>query len=330
MKKVIFGLIAFLIIIGSYTIYHSTRKFSSDNGVRIFIPHSATAESIHDTLSTRLGNDFGDKVFTIWKTLSNDPAASHGSYVVNSGEKAYKVANRIAKGRQTPVKVTVNVARTLTDLSNAIAANVEASPSQIIEAMDSVINGPRAIYTAEILPDTYEVYWTDSPSKIISTLLFWNDKFWNEARLEKAKKLGLSPIEVVTLASIVEEESNKADEQPVIARLYLNRLKKGMKLQADPTVKFALNNFALRRISHKHLETDSPYNTYRIAGLPPGPIRVPQKATIDAVLNAPHNDYLYMCAKEDLSGYHNFTADYNTHLKNARKYASELDRRGIR
>ncbi len=156
------------------------------------------------------------------------------------------------------------------------------------------------------------------------------DNFWTKERLDKAAKLGLTPVEVATIASIVEEESNKKDERPMIARLYINRVKQGMKLQADPTVKFATGNFALRRITGKHLRTDSPYNTYKNVGLPPGPIRVPNAATLDAVLNAPEHNYIYMCAKEDFSGRHNFAADYATHRKNAKKYQAALNRRGIR
>lgn len=158
----------------------------------------------------------------------------------------------------------------------------------------------------------------------------YRDRFWTDDRREKARKLGLTPVEVATLASIVEEESAKPDEYPAIARLYMNRLKKGMLLQADPTVKYATGNFALRRITGEHLRTPSPYNTYLHPGLPPGPLRTPSKSTIDRVLSAPAHTYLYMCAKEDFSGYHNFASDYATHTANARRYQKELNRRGIK
>ena len=156
------------------------------------------------------------------------------------------------------------------------------------------------------------------------------DKFWNESRMAKASALGLSPEEVCTLASIIDEETSNNAEKPMIARMYLNRLAKGMPLQADPTVKFALKDFALKRIYHNMLNTDSPYNTYRYAGLPPGPIKVASVAGIEAVLNPASHSYLYMCAKEDFSGTHNFAATYQEHLKNASKYSKALNERGIK
>ena len=158
----------------------------------------------------------------------------------------------------------------------------------------------------------------------------YRNRFWDKSRRSKAARLGLTPAEVATIASIVEEETAKTDEKPKVARLYLNRLQKGIKLQADPTVKFASGDFSLRRITGKHLAIESPYNTYKISGLPPGPIRVPASSTLDAVLNAPNHNYIYMCAKEDFSGYHNFASDYATHQANARRYQAELNRRGIR
>lgn len=156
-----------------------------------------------------------------------------------------------------------------------------------------------------------------------------SDKFWNAGRKAKAGKLGLTPAEVVTLASIVDQETANDAEKPLVAGMYLNRLRTGMKLQADPTVKFALGNFSLRRILHEHLTVDSPYNTYRNAGLPPGPIAIPQVSSVEAVLDAAQHDYLYMCAKEDFSGTHNFAATYSEHLANAARYAAALNRRGI-
>lgn len=334
MKKLLIIAGLALIITGCslYIYVYVAKSFSNTSPVRIYIPKDATNESFRDTLTTRLGDSYGNTVYRLWEIISGNIEKSKGSYIINPSEKAYSVANRIGKGRQTPIKLTINVARTLSDITGSISAKVESSDNDILNGMDSVLSDDyksRAVYPAAIVPDTYDVYWNDSPVEIIKKLVYYRDKFWNDGRRRKASDLGLSPVEVVTLASIVEEESNKPDEQPVIARLYLNRLANGMKLQADPTVKFALKDFSLRRITGKHLTVNSPYNTYRIDGLPPGPIRLPQKSTIDAVLDAPGHSYLYMCAKEDFSGYHNFATDYQTHLRNARRYTDALNRRGI-
>ena len=334
LKKLLIAVVFVILALAAGVFFYLQGDKGVQKSVRVYIPRGATAQSVKDSLVSTLGDDYGTKVYNFWKVESGDVAKANGSYVVNPGEKAYSVAHRIANGRQTPVRLTVNVARTLGDLSQAIASKVEATHDEISAAIDSVVAdgeeySGKAQFIAAILPDTYEVYWNESPEKIIATLTMWRDRFWNDDRRAKAAALGLTPVEVTTLASIVEEESNKSKEQPVIARLYLNRLEKGMKLQADPTVKFAYGDFTIKRITSKHLDVESPYNTYKYAGLPPGPIRMPQKATIDAVLDAPHNNYLYMCAKEDFSGYHNFAVDYNTHLKNARRYVEALNKRGI-
>ena len=179
------------------------------------------------------------------------------------------------------------------------------------------------------IPDTYQVYWDISAEQFVERMQKEHSRFWNEERKQKAQAAGMTPEEVCTLASIVEEETNNNAEKPTVAGLYINRLHKGMPLQADPTVKFALQDFQLKRISNKHLTVDSPYNTYRNIGLPPGPIRIPTPAGLDAVLNYEKHDYIYMCAKEDFSGTHNFASNYTEHMKNARKYWKALNERKI-
>ena len=183
---------------------------------------------------------------------------------------------------------------------------------------------------ALFIPNTYQVYWNISPDKLIERIIKENKKFWNADRLKKAEELKLTPIEVSTLASIVEEETANKLEKPMVAGLYLNRLKRGMLLQADPTVKFGLQDFTLRRILNKHLLVDSPYNTYKYAGLPPGPIRIPSIDGIESVLNYSRHNYLYMCAKEDFSGTHNFAENMAQHQINARKYQQALNKRNIK
>lgn len=206
--------------------------------------------------------------------------------------------------------------------------------AEFIAALDSLLPSAgfksRDSYTAAFLPDTYEFYWTASAASTARKLLETRNAFWNDERRAKARKLGLTPVEAATLASIAEEETNNRDERATVARLYLNRVHKGMRLQADPTIKFALGDFSLRRIRGEHLNVNSPFNTYVNPGIPPGPIRVAEARTIDALLNSAPHDYIYMCAKEDFSGTHNFASDYATHCKNARRYQQALNRRNIR
>lgn len=335
MKKKISILIISAIVIGvSCAAMFMFPRFDGEEAVRINIPATTTVLGLRDTLTTRLGVGYGKRVYRMWQLGGGDIAKSHGSYVVEPGTPAVKVAKCILGGLETPVKVTFNNMRSFSDLTKRLASRLEVSQAEIDSAFaDTLLKmpeiGSRANFMASVIPDSYEFYWSASPKTVVSKLLDRRNSFWTEERRAKAKALNLTPAQVATVASIVEEESNKADERPIIARLYLNRLAKGMKLQADPTVKFASGNFGLRRITGRQLAIDSPYNTYKYEGLPPGPIRVPEAATLDAVLNAPSNNYLYMCAKEDFSGRHNFAADYSTHQANARRYQQALDRRGI-
>lgn len=183
---------------------------------------------------------------------------------------------------------------------------------------------------ALFIPNTYEAYWNTDAKAFIHRMKKEYERFWTQERRDKAQACGLTPIEVSTLASIVEEETANKSEMPMVAELYLNRLQDGMPLQADPTIKFSLQEFGLRRILHKHLEVESPYNTYKHAGLPPGPIRIASIQGIESVLNHAQHDYLYMCAKEDFSGTHNFAATFAEHQANARRYQQALNKRNIR
>ena len=183
---------------------------------------------------------------------------------------------------------------------------------------------------AMFVPNTYDVYWNMSIDDLLERMQKEHDRFWQGDREAKAARIQLTPNEVATIASIIDEETANNAEKPMIAGMYLNRLKAGMPLQADPTIKFALKDFELKRIYHKLLDIDSPYNTYRYEGLPPGPIKIASIKGIDAVLNHVEHEYLYMCAKEDFSGSHNFAQNYQEHLKNAAKYAKALNERGIK
>ncbi len=300
---------------------------------RVYIPAGATSGQIMDSLSSSLSEGYARKVYRLWRMQGGQADVAHGSYVVNQGTKAISLSRRLLQGRQTPVKFTFNNIRTLSQLAARADSRMEFSDSAFIAACDSVLpplGFNREGYPAAFLPDTYEFYWSDSAVKVVEELVDVRDRFWNGERRQKAKSLGLTPVDVATVASIIEEETAKKDEKPLVARLYLNRLAAGMPLQADPTVKFAVGDFSLRRIRGEHLKTESPYNTYRRRGLPPGPIRIPERSSIDDVLSAPSHPYVYMCAKEDFSGYHNFARDYATHMANARRYQAALNARGIR
>lgn len=326
-----------LLIIAIIAIGLSALKYISSGETTspqwLYIPSGATNEAIRDSLVSSLGQQTGSDVYDIWKFTKAKPSQAHGAYFISAKSTPLDIYRLISRGAQTPIKVTFNNIRTLDDLAARISSKMEFPTSQFLAACDSVLaeeGFTKAQYAAAFLPDSYEFYWTTSPQKFVKTLYSYYNKYWTEERREKASQLGLSPIEVSILASIVEEETNRSDERPIVARLYLNRLNRGMLLQADPTVKFAVGDFTIRRILNKHLSVNSPYNTYKYVGLPPGPIRIPDRRTLDAVLSAPNNNYIYMCASEDFSGRHRFTADYNEHLRNARRYQQALNNRNIK
>ncbi len=326
------SLFSLALICASWIFIKITQKYEGED-VRIYIPHDATYQSIADSLSLHLGDKFAETVNGIMRLRRKPAASAAGSYVVKKGVSALDVSRKLYTGAQDPIKLTFNNVRTLDQLASRLDARLEFSSGDFLAACDSILSAEglkKEQYPAAFIPDTYEFYWNTSPASVVKTLYSYRNRFWNEDRKSKAKELGLSPEEVATIASIVEEETVKADERPKVARLYLNRIKHGMKLQADPTVKFAVGDFSLRRITGKHLNADSPYNTYKYEGLPPGPIRIPEGRTIDGVLAAPAHPYLYMCAKEDFSGYHNFAITHDEHLSNARRYHKALDMRGVK
>lgn len=319
-----------VVLIGCMTLF----VFKSYNGGDewIYIPADATKASVRDSLKTHLGSPMGNRVYLIWSALGGDPHRNRGAYKIESGESALSISRRIQRGQQTPVKVSFNASRTMKDMARKLTRNLQCSPEEFLESCDKVLldsGYTREEFPALFLPDSYEFYWSASPDNVVRRLLGYHKRFWTPERLAKAEAEGITPVQAATIASIVEEETAKRDERPIVARLYLNRLHKGMKLQADPTVKFATGDFSIRRLNATHIAIKSPYNTYHVNGLPPGPIRIPDAATIDAVLDAPRHNYIYMCAREDFSGYHNFAVDYETHKANARRYQAELNRRNI-
>lgn len=328
----IIGVFVGLIIAGccGFAFYSFTKYKRDECWVKIA---GETNVEFRDSLMSSLGSDYGTRVYRLWYLMGGNASVSQGAYRIKPGMSALSVARKIKNNHQTPVKVVFNNVRTMDKLAERVVKNMKFSEHDFIRACDSVLKMEgykKEEYPAIFFPDSYEFYWNASAESVVRKFLSYYNKFWNDERTQKAKYLGLTPMQVSVIASIVEEETNKADERPLVARLYMNRLDKNMKLQADPTVKFAIGDFSLRRINHSHLEIKSPYNTYKNYGLPPGPIRVVSKKTLESVLNAPKHNYLYMCAKEDFSGYHNFAVDHATHLVNARKYQAELNRRKIK
>jgi len=257
-----------------------------------------------------------------------------GRYLIKEGMSNNTLINLLRSGKQTPVKVTFNNIRTKEELAGTISHYIEADSISLLESLnDDILQKEIGVNSETILtlflPNTYEFWWNTTAEKFIKRMNTEHQKFWNQDRTSKAKELKLTPTEVSILAAIVDEETIKADEKPKVAGLYLNRLKKNIRLQADPTIKYAMGDFSVQRILKKDLEIDSPYNTYKYAGLPPGPIRIPSISGINAVLNRAQHNYLYMCAKEDFSGYHNFAKTLKQHNQNAAKFQRALNKRKI-
>lgn len=258
-----------------------------------------------------------------------------GRYAIKPADNMRYLYRRLSMGYQTPVKLTIGSVRTLDRMARNASRQLMIDSTEIANLLNdtayiSKLGYTKATLLALFIPNTYEVYWNISAEDFIARMQKEHKAFWNEKRLKQAEAIGLTPIEVATLASIVEEETAVNAEKPMVAGLYINRLKRGMLLQADPTVKFSLQEFGLKRILFKHLEVDSPYNTYKYAGLPPGPIRIPSYQGLESVLNYTHHNYLYMCAKEDFSGTHNFAVTSAQHAANARRYQQALNQKGIR
>lgn len=300
----------------------------------IYVYPDTDKKALNAMLNDELGG-FGSRVATLLSIAGVDPGKRVGAYRVEQGESPLRVARMIRNGMQTPVKFSFNNIRTKGQFAERVGEKFLMSADEILSLLNDSTTCAKYDKTPEtivamLLPDSYEFYWDVKPEELLSRLAKYSNQFWTDERKHKAEALGLTPDEVVTVASIAEEETAKSDERGKVGRLYINRLQHGMPLQADPTVKFAIGDFSIKRITVAMTHTDNPYNTYRYAGLPPGPIRLVEKATIDAVLNSDSSDYLYMCAKEDFSGYHNFTKTYSEHLANAARYRNELDKRGIK
>ncbi len=257
-----------------------------------------------------------------------------GRYKIKDGMNNNELVNMLRSGNQEPINLTINNIRAKKDLASKVSKKIEADSAKLIKLLndndflEQYDFNTNTVY-AMILPDTYEFWWNTNARGFMSRMHKEFENFWDEEKRRKAEELNFSPVEVSTLASIVDEETIRNDEMPRISGVYINRLRKGMRLQADPTVKFAVGDFTIKRVLNKHLEIDSPYNTYKNRGLPPGPINFPSKKAINSVLNYEEHDYLYFAAKPDFSGYHNFSKTHYQHIRNARKYQQALNEERI-
>jgi UPF0755 protein len=258
-----------------------------------------------------------------------DKKIQPGRYMLRRNMTNLAAINAMMSGRNEAVNVTFTNVRLLTELNEKITKNIGVTTEEFDDALNGFIRNNQEGFTKEnilamFIPNTYQVYYNVIPEDLINRFHEEYLKFWSDERKAKAKEVGLTPIEVSILASIVQAEVVKQDEAPTIAGLYINRLKKDIALQADPTLVYALGDFTVKRVLNQHKEIESPYNTYKYTGLPPGPINMPQIANIDAVLNYEKSNYIYMCAREDFSGYHNFTSSLTQHNQNAARYQHAL------
>ena len=306
----------------------------ADHDANIKIPANASAQMVEDSVALHLGHDFARRVMKLAALRHPDFSRRHGAYTIPRGANVIEAMRILTSGPQTPVKITINGFRDLNLLIERVSAKMEFPADSLRVALaDDDLLSQFALSPASALAlfvnDSYEVYWTSSARDLVRKIGNNYNRIWSPDNSKKADDLGISPLDVVIIASITDEETNDRAEKAIVGRLYINRLNANMPLQADPTIRFALHDFSIKRVSGAHLKVASPYNTYTNRGLPPGPIRTTDRATVEAILNSKPHDYLYMCAKEDFSGTHNFARSYDQHRQNAARYQAELDRRGI-
>lgn len=344
-KKKLFGVIGLvgLLVVGVLLwwgylkVFKPNVRIENEEGkTYLYIHTGATFEQV---LSSLTANKYlcDPKSFEWMAVKMNYPThVKPGRYKISDGMTNRQLLNMLRAGNQEPVKVIFNSVRFKHELASVVGKQIEADSMEIIKLLNDEVfleklgGFNKETAQAMFIPNTYELYWNTSAEQFIRKMYGEYQKFWNEKRLKQAELAGMTPAQVSTLASIIEEESQKKSERPIIAGLYINRIKKGMLLQADPTVRFAWGDFTIKRIYEKYTLVDSPYNTYKYAGLPPGPICIPSISAIDAVLNYQKHEYIYFCAKEDFSGYHNFARTLEQHNQNAQKYRRALTKAGIR
>lgn len=339
-KKFLIVTIVILTALGGFSawqfyemVYKSNVGFA-DNDKYFYIPTGSNFQQVANALVEE--NIIRNQGSFDWVADQKNykPNVKPGRYLLHSGMSNNDLVNLLRSGEQEPVQVTFNNVRFKEDLAGKVAKSIEADSTEIINLLNdgefvAKYGFNTTTFLTLFLPNTYEFWWNTSAEEFVTRMTDEYKKYWTDDRKRKATALGLSQSEVSILASIVQKETNKNDEKPTVAGVYLNRLNKGMLLQADPTLVYANRDFTARRVLNKHKKIDSPYNTYMYKGLPPGPICLPSISSLDAVLNSKDHNYLFFCAKADNSGYHSFATTYSQHLKNAREFQRELNRRKV-
>ena len=326
MKRILLIVVLLIVLGGIYTawqVFGPTVNAPADK--YFYIKTGATYNDVKSSLQEEkvIGSVFFfDKLS---RQAGYNEKVKAGRYELKDGMSVYNLIRMLKAGRQSPVRLVINKLRTKEDLAKKIGNLFECGEARALAFLysnDSLNKYGLDTNTAmtAVIPNTYLLNWNNDFSKLFSRLKAEEEKFWNSERKEKAASKNMTPRQVYAMASIVEEETNKLKDKGLIASVYINRINKGMKLEADPTVKYAMRDFGLKRILHGHLKYPSPFNTYQNTGLPPGPICTPGVETIDAVLDAPETDYIFFVAKPGLDGYSNFAASYDEHLKYAKEY----------
>lgn len=342
MPKWIWGVLCSLavaIMVVAWRVYNS--GFKLQNTTYLYVDADDNVDSISQKIESQTAPE-SMRVFHLFAGLLNlKDRIRTGRYEVSPQHTMLNLIRNIRNHHEKPIMLVVPSTRTMDAMAGKLANQLMLDSASIEQYLKDEGNIKALGYTKETLPglfipNTYEVYWDVSIPKLMERMQKENAAFWNEERMNKLQEVSqyageeMTKEKVITLASIVDSETADDGEKPTIAALYMNRMRKPMALQSDPTVIFAVGDFSIRRVLHEHLKVESPYNTYRNLSLPPGPIRVPSIAGIDAVLNHDKNDYIYMCAKEDFSGTHNYAVSYGEHLRNAARYTKALNERGIR
>lgn len=339
-KKIILGIFLGILLIGGLIGYSYYSKIFTSNvkeDASVYIPSKANFEDVVKAVLPYIKNENSFKWVAKKKNYLNKIKGGH--YIIKKGMDNNNLVDLLRSGEQTPVKVSFNNQDTIEKLAGRIAEQIEADSTALVAAfLNTDFLSENKLSKTTVLgifiPNSYELYWNSSAEKFVDRMMKEYNRFWNESRLAKADKLNLTKNEVITLASIVQKETANASERPTVAGLYLNRLRSRWPLGADPTIIFALKqkygqDKVYKRVLNKDLEIDSPYNTYKNLGLPPGPIAMPDISSIDAVLNDLRHDYYYMCASVDKLGYHEFAKTLEQHNRNAGKYHKWVSQQGI-